>query len=230
MRFQRAVAALRYAPVPVVGAPSGLALGGGLEVLLHCDSLVMHSNTVVGLVESGVGLLPAGGGVKETYRRWYELTGDWQKAAWKAWMNLGYGALATSPALATRLQYFRHERDVAVMNRDRLYCQGVETLDALAQDYVVPSAPAFTLAGGDILERMQSFMDDGIARGDFHPHDRTVAMQIASVICSEDGSETPLTEQDMYDRERAAFIRLAQTPQTRIRIESLLRTGRAIRK
>lgn len=228
-RFQQAVRALKYAPVPVVGAPSGLALGGGFEVLLHCDMRVMHSNSVVGLVESGVGLLPAGGGVKETYLRWYQVTGDWQEAAWKAWMNLGYGATASSPQLAEALQYYKPQKDASVMNRDRLYSRSLQALEALSAGYQVPAEPQFELAGGDILERMSAFMDAGIERGDFLAHDKTVAMQIASVICCMDGEAASVTEQDMYDRERAAFLRLAQTEQTRARIHSLLHEGGVIR-
>lgn len=228
-RFQNAVAALKYAPVPVVGAPSGLALGGGFEVLLHCDRLVMHSNSVVGLVESGVGLVPSGGGVKETYLRWFQVTGDWQEAAWKAWMNLGYGAMASSPKTAEQLQYFKPNNDVELMNRDRLYSRSLQELDSLVANYHASEKPEFSLAGGDILERMSAFMDDGITRKDFYPHDKTVAMQIASVMCSDDGQIQSATEQDLYDRERAAFLRLAQTPETRARIYSLLHQGGAVR-
>ena len=82
-RFQNAVKQLKYCPVPVVGAPSGLAAGGGFEVLMHCDKLVVHSNSTLGLVESGVGLVPSGGGVKESYLRWYQVSGDWDEAAWQ---------------------------------------------------------------------------------------------------------------------------------------------------
>lgn len=228
-RFQVAVAALKYAPVPVVGAPSGLALGGGFEVLLHCDRLVMHSNSVVGLVESGVGLVPAGGGVKETYLRWFKATGDWQEAAWKAWMNLGYGAMASSPKTAERLQYFKPDSDIELMNRDRLYSRSVQELGTLAQQYSAPLFPEFVLAGGDILDRMSAFMDEGVARNDFYPHDKTVAMHIASIMCSDDGQELGVSEQDLYDRERAAFICLAKTPETRARIHSLLHLGGAVR-
>lgn len=228
-RFQQAVEALKYAPVPVVGAPSGLALGGGFEVLLHCDRLVMHSNSVVGLVESGVGLVPAGGGVKETYWRWYQHTCDWQKAAWKAWMNLGYGAMASSPKTAERLQYYRPDNDIELMNRDRLYTRSVQELQSLGHQYSAPQQPEFMLAGGDILERMAAFMDEGIDRGDFFPHDKTVAMQIASIMCSDDGREAVASESDLYARERSAFIRLAKTPQTRARIHSLLHEGGAVR-
>ncbi|MFK7892612.1 MAG: enoyl-CoA hydratase-related protein, partial [Granulosicoccus sp.] len=228
-RFQTAVAALKYSPVPVVGAPSGLSLGGGFEVLMHCDRLLMHANTVVGLVESGVGLVPSGGGVKETYWRWYQATGDWEQAAWKAWMNLGYGATASSPDLARKMQYFRDGIDEQIMNRDRLYCEALNTLNELAAHYQAPQVPQFMLAGGDILQRMQDFMDKGIARGDFYPHDKTVAMQIASVICSDNGESLPASEHELYERERKAFINLARTEQTRMRIQSLMHEGKAIR-
>ena len=70
-RFQDAVCKLKYTPVPVIGAPSGLAAGGGFEVLAHCDKLVVHTNSVMGLVESAVGVDPSGGGIKETYLRWF---------------------------------------------------------------------------------------------------------------------------------------------------------------
>ncbi|MFT5893337.1 MAG: 3-hydroxyacyl-CoA dehydrogenase [bacterium] len=228
-RFQQAVAALKYVNVPVVGAPSGLALGGGFEVLLHCDRLVMHSNSVVGLVESSVGLIPSGGGVKETYLRWYEATGDWNTAAWKAWLNLGYGATASSPKTAERLKYYKPDNDVELMNRDRLYTRSIKELSDLAEDYIAKPVPEFMLAGGDILERMSVFMDEGIARKDFYPHDKTVAMQIASIICSEDGSEQSASEQDLYRREREAFVRLAKTPESRARINGLLHEGGAVR-
>ena len=228
-RFQQAVAGLKYSSVPVVGAPSGLSLGGGFEVLMHCDRLIMHANTVSGLVESGVGLLPSGGGVKETYLRWYAATGDWNEAAWKAWMNLGYGAMASSPQTAQRLHYFRPDKDQWVMNRDRLYFRSITALDELSAGYAPPEAPEFSLASGDILERMSTFMDAGIERGDFFAHDKTVAMGIASVICSHDGQPRQVSESQMYQREREAFVALAKTSPTRIRIHSLLNGGGTVR-
>ena len=221
-RFQRAVAALKYCPVPVVGAPSGLALGGGLEVLLHCDALVVHANSVLGLVETGVGLVPAGGGIKETYARWCAALGEPDAAAWKSWMNIGYGATGSSPALAERLGYFRPGIDAGVMNRDALYATAVARLRELGAGYAPPAPPAFTLAGGDILERMRGFMDAGVERGDFTPHNRTTAMAVASVICAADGSARAASEDELYARERDAFVHLARTPETRALIASLL--------
>jgi len=203
-RFQLAVKALKYAPVPVVGAPSGLSLGGGFEVLLHCDALVVHSNSVMGLVESGVGVLPSGGGIKETYLRWYDRSQSWEEAAWQSWMNLGYG-------------------------RDRLYTAALEQLEKLSVNYKPPQEPQITLAGGDILQRMSAFMDKGVVGGDFFEHDKTVAMHIAAVMCSETGNPESVTEDDMYARERRNFVKLAQTAKTRARIHHVLHVGGALR-
>ena len=227
-RFQDAVLALKYCPVPVVGAPSGLALGGGMEVLLHCDALVAHVNSVMGLVESGVGLLPAGGGTVATYRRHCEAGRDGgeplEDAAWRAWLNLGYGATGSSPPLAAKLNLFLPERDEAVINRDRLYARGVARLRELGPGYAPPAPPTFELAGGELLGRMDAFMADGAARGDFTEHDRTVAMTIASVFCAAPGAGATggLDERAMYARERAGFVELARTPETRAAIRRLL--------
>lgn len=223
--FQKAVIALKYAPVPVIGAPSGLSLGGGFEVLLHCDAIVAHANSTLGLVESGVGLLPSGGGVKETYRRWYGATGNWDEAAWKCWMQIGYGLTGTSPQLASRYQYFRPSIDKSVMNKDHLMAASKALLSVVAKDYKAPSEPVFQLAGADMYDRMQSFMDEGVARGDFTPHNRTAAMAIASVVVARDGDEAKASEQDLFDRERKFFIELAKTKRTHARIVGMLDFG-----
>ena len=214
-RFQAAVKALKYCPVPVVGAPSGLSLGGGCEVLLHCDALVVHVNSVLGLVESGVGLLPSGGGIKETCLRWMQTEADADAAVWRTWMNIGYGATGSSPALSAKHRYFLPERDTQVINRDRLYRRGVEQLRALANDYTSPYPAELTLPGGDIRERMQKFMDAGVQRGDFTPHNSTVAMTIGNVITSDDATPRKADEDEIYARERAGFVSLAQTGATR---------------
>jgi len=200
-----------------------------VEVLLHCDALVVHSNSVMGLVESGVGVLPSGGGVKETYFRWYGKSGNWEEAAWKSWMNLGYGASGSSPELSERLAYFDSSKDSVIINRDRLYCAAIEKLSSLAVDYKAPAEPEFRLAGGDLLSRMTGFMDKGIASGDFFAHDKTVAMHIAKVMCDDSGESRSVSEDDMYARERENFVKLAQTPQTRARIHHVLHIGGALR-
>ena len=219
-RFQEAVLALKYSPVPVVGAPSGLALGGGFEVLLHCDALVAHANTVTGLVESGVGLLPAGGGVTATYRRWRE--SGVEDAPWRAWLNLGYGATGSGPPLSAKLLHVLPGRDESVINRDRLYARAAERLRELGAGYAPPEPPRLALAEGDLLERLDAFMAAGVERGDFTGHNRTVAMTIARVFCAVGGESGEIEERAMYARERAGFVELARTPETRAAIARLL--------
>ncbi len=229
--FQQTVKALKYTPVPVVGAPSGLAIGGGFEVIAHADKVIAHANSVMGLVEAGVGLVPGGGGVKETFNRWYASTGDWSKAAWNTWMQIGYSRIGNSPEQSAKLVYFVDGRDAMVMNRDRLVNTAVAAIEQMrVAGYRPPSEPRFTLPGRSLLHDMAAFMDKGINDGLFFPHDKTVAMTVAEIVVNSD-SEEPLevSEDELFARERAAFIKLAKTDQTRERISVLLQTGTAPR-
>ena len=228
-RFQDAVFKLKYTPVPVVGAPSGLAAGGGYEVLAHCDRLVVHTNSVMGLVEAGVGVVPGGGGIKDTYLRWHEAKGSWDEAAWQTWMNIGYGATGSSPQLSARMMYFRDGHDETVMNRDRLLPRAIEMIAEMQDGYKTPPPPVAQLADGGLAEKMEDFMQQGIDRGDFFPHDKTVAMAIASVMLRGSGDGETADEAALYARERAAFIRLAQTSETHDRIRTMLDDGAAVR-
>ena len=212
--FQQAVKLLKYCPVPVVGAPSGLAAGGGFEVLMHCDKLVVHDNSTLGLVESGVGLVPSGGGVKEAYLRWYQATGDWDKAAWQTWMQVGYGRTGTSPELSAKFQYFRADHDVRIISRDRLLPLAIETAVQMQAGYTPPVEPEVRLASFDLLDKMDAFMTEGVDRGDFAAHNKTVAMQIATIIVADEGQDSASSEQALYDRERRAFLNLAKTDKT----------------
>jgi len=221
--FQQAVAALKYCPVPVVGAPSGLALGGGFEVLLHCDRLITHANSVLGLVESGVGVVPGGGGVKTTYQRWLEATQDPEIAAWETWIQIGYGKTGESPEQATKLRYFRPEYDHTVMNRDKLITQATALIEKMGVNYTPPIRPQMVLPGNAILQKMDGFMADGVTKGWFKPHNKTTAMQIATIVVNTTSNEPlTVTEQNMFDRERAAFLQLANTSDTKRWINAML--------
>ncbi|MGV6839286.1 MAG: 3-hydroxyacyl-CoA dehydrogenase NAD-binding domain-containing protein [Planktomarina sp.] len=221
--FQQTVAKLKYCPVPVIGAPSGLSLGGGMEVLLHCDALLVHSNSVLGLVESGVGVVPGGGGVKTTFERWASATDTPEDAAWETWMQIGYGKTGESPEQATALKYFRPGHDRSVMNRDKLITKATAWLADMADGYTPPTPQTYVLPGNAILEKMDAFMEKGVSKGWFHPHNKTTAMEIASIVVNTDGnSPITVTEQDMFDRERAAFLRLAKTPTTARWINAML--------
>lgn len=228
-RFQDAVCLLKYTPVPVIGAPSGLAAGGGYEVLAHCDKLVVHTNSVMGLVEAAVGVVPGGGGVKETYLRWHDAKGNWDDAAWQTWMNIGYAATGSSPQLSGRMQYFLEGRDETVMNRDRLLTRAIALVGEMRDGYSAPARPTAMLADAGLHDKMSQFMQEGVDRGDFMPHDKTVAMEIAGIMLRGDGDPAEVDEQALYARERRAFINLAKTDRTHARIASMLDDGAAIR-
>ena len=221
--FQNAVRDLLYCPAPVVGAPSGLAIGGGYEVLAHCDQVVAHTNSVMGLVEATVGLVPGGGGVKETYLRWYQSTGDWEKAAWNTFNQIGYGQTASSPALAAKMRYFISNRDGQVMNRDRLVSASLSALKNMRENYKPRALPLFKLAGGKVYRDMVDFLEKGKAKGIFFEHDVRVASAIAEIVTGGERDQLEeITEQQMYAFEREQFIKLAKTPQTLARIEAML--------
>ena len=227
--FQMAVKALRDAPVPVVAANSGLTLGGGYEVVVHADKVIAHGNSVMGLVEAAVGVVPGGGGVKETFSRWHQATGDWGKAAWKTWMQIGYARTGTSPEQSASMMYYLNDRDDSVMNRDKLVTMAIAAVKDLAEGYMPRPEPEFILPGNALLKEMADFMDKGIEDGLFFPHDKTVAMAVASIVVSDDENDTAASEDDLYARERRAFLTLAKTPETKARIESMLEKGVMLR-
>ena len=227
--FQMAVKAMRDTPVPVVAAPSGLTLGGGYEVVIHADQVIAHGNIVMGLVEAAVGVVPGGGGVKETFRRWHDATQDWSTSAWNTWMQIGYARTGTSPEQAASMQYFLPDRDASVMNRDKLVTMAIDAVTTLQGGYQTPPAPTFTLPGNALLDEMAAFMDKGIADGLFFPHDKTVAMAVATIVVSDTADVTTATEDEMFARERRAFISLAKTAETEARIVSMLEKGIMLR-
>ena len=229
-RFQDAVAAMRDAPVPVIAAPSGLAIGGGFEVIVHADEVIAHGNSVFGLVEAAVGVVPGGGGVKETMRRWLDATNDPAEAAWKTWMQIGYARTGTSPEESAKMQYFLPHRDHMEMNRDKLLASAMELIAAIhGKGYKQAAAPELTLPGAGLRQKMSEFMDKGIADGMFFPHDKTVAMAVASIVVSDTDAPETVSEKAMFARERRAFIGLAKSQETLERIAMLMEKGQSIR-
>lgn len=228
--FQQTCLALRYAPIPVVAAPSGLSLGGGFEVVLHTDKVIFHANSVTGLVESTVGVVPGGGGVKEMLYRWNEHHGDIVKAAWDAFMNIGYGKTAASPLEAAPLHMFREGIDDYVMNRDRLLDTAIKAVNDLSEDYSVEYRGSLEMAGREVWQEMIEWLEKTRDKGHLTPHDVTTGTQIAMIVTGGDvDAGTTMTENDICDLERKAFLTLARTAETRARIEHMLSFGTPLR-
>jgi len=228
--FQQTCLGLRNAPVPVVAAPSGLSLGGGFEVLLACDRVVYHANSVTGLVETLVGVVPGGGGVKEMLYRWFAAEGDVVKAAGQVLSNIGYGRTARSPLEARDLAMYRDGTDTFLMNRDRLLDTAVKTALAMTDGYAPGRREPLAMAGRGTWQSMIAWLGEQRAKGRLTPHDVTTGTELAMIATGGDVEPgTVMTEQDLLDLERRAFVRLARTEETRARIEHMLAHGTPLR-
>ncbi len=228
--FQSSVLALKEAPIPVVAAPSGLSLGGGFEVVLHADKAVFHANSVTGLVESLVGVVPGGGGVKEMLYRWTELKGDSIQGAWETFMNIGYGKTAKSPLEAEALAMFRPEVDSFVMNRDRLLNTAVTIGLEMAADYSPTPRDTLQMPGLEVWQEMTEWLNKAHDKGYLTPHDVTTGTQLAMIVTGGDvPAGTEMSENDLFALERKAFVSLAKTAETRARVEHMLTFGSPLR-
>jgi 3-hydroxyacyl-CoA dehydrogenase len=228
--FQDTVLAMKHAPIPVVVAPAGLSLGGGFEVVLHADRVVFHANSVTGLVESLVGVVPGGGGVKEMLHRWSERHGNVVKGAWSAFENIGYGRTARSPLEAEPLAMFRKGVDDYVMNRDRLLSAAIDAVRELRDRYEPTRRGPLPVAGRGVAAEMRAWLDEALENRRLTPHDVTTGTQIAMIVTGGDAEAgTALTENELCDLERRAFLTLAGTAETRARIEFMLAHGTPLR-
>ena len=227
--FQQTVHKMAVAEFPVIVAPVGLSLGGGFEVVLHAKQVVCHANSNMGLVESGVGVIPAGGGCKETLYRWIDKKdGNVEEGAWEAFMSLGYGKTASSPLHARDLAMLR-DNDRYVNNRDRLLSESLAAIQDGSEQRRFERAP-IAMAGQPLFDKMVAWAVDMQARGKLFPHDVFVSTEIARIVTGgEIEPGTPWNEQDLYDAERRAFLTLAKTPETQERIRTLLDNGKAVR-
>ncbi len=227
--FQQTVHKMAVADFPVIVAPVGLSLGGGFEVVLHGKQVICHANSNMGLVESGVGVIPAGGGCKETLYRWIDKKdGDVAAGAWEAFMSLGYGKTASSPLHAQDLAMLR-PNDRYVNNRDRLLSESLAALKDGSEQVGFDRAP-IAMAGKPCFDKMVAWAEDMHAKGKLFAHDVVVSTEIARIVTGgEIEPGTLQSEQDLYDAERRAFLVLAKTEATQERIGTLLDKGKAVR-
>jgi len=229
---QQAFAALQRAPFPVVGAPSGMALGGGCEILLHCDAVQAHAETYMGLVEAGVGLVPGWGGVKEMTRRWAtnpRRPGGPMPAVSKVFELISTAWVATSAQEAREALFLRPD-DGITMNRDRLLADAKAAALARLEGYAAPEPTELSLPGPSGRAALDMAVDGFRASGKATPHDAVVAKRLAVVVTGGDTDVTEITTEDDLSRlEREAFLDLVKTPATLDRIEHMLETGKPLR-
>ena len=196
--FQETCKELKYSKYPVISAPSGLTLGGGFEVLVQSNFVASHTNIVIGLVETIVGLIPAGGGCKEMLARWQnteESKKDPHFAPLKVFDIIGYGKTATSPVEAEPLKYLKPE-DKKIMNRNSLLEASKQILDE-NRDFYSPSELVFNLPGESVRGEMYKVLDNLYNDIVIQDHGMEVAMELAYVLSGGDTSiDKQLSEDD----------------------------------
>ena len=228
--FQDTCKHLKYSKYPVVSAPSGLALGGGFEVLCQSNFVVSHTNIVVGLVETLVGLIPAGGGCKEMLWRWSqsnEAKNDPDFAPLKVFDIIGYAKTATSPIEAEPLKYLMPE-DKKIMSRNSLLSISKEVLEN-NKNFSPPEECKFKLSGKVVYEKMIKLLEKLYNDKIILDHGMEVGKELARVLSGGDTDlEKTVTEDDLYKLELSAFMKLIETQKTQDRIKHTLTTGKPL--
>ncbi len=225
--------ALKYAPFPVVSAPSGMALGGGCEILLHSDAVQAHVETYTGLVEVGVGILPGWGGTKEMLLRWSNNPkhprGVMPGSA-KAFELISTANVAKS-AEEAKSNLIMRDGDGITMNRYRLLADAKEKALSLVEGYEAPEKPVFRLPGESGRVAFAMAVDGFVRQGKATKHDAVVSAHVANVLTGgEDGDPTEeMSEQDILDLERENFMKLVRHPDSQDRVETMLLTGKPLR-
>jgi 3-hydroxyacyl-CoA dehydrogenase len=233
--FQQATQALRHAAVPVVVAPAGLALGGGCEIVLHADRVQSAAEAYIGLVEVGVGLIPAAGGTKEMVARAAEQapagTNDLLPYVQRAFETIAFARTSASGPDALRLGYLR-PTDTITMNRERLIADAKARARQRVRDgYQPPVVRTAIPVGGDAVRApLELGVHLAWRAGRISDHDASIGRRLARIMA---GGAIPhptlVSEQHLLDLEREAFLGLIAEPKTQARIQYTLKTGKPLR-
>ncbi len=231
--FQHTSLRIREAPFPVVAAPFGLALGGGCEFSMYADRVQAHAELYMGLVEVGVGLIPAGGGTTELLFRFSSALGPYAEAdpfeAVKRAFHLIAMATTSTSALEARKLGFLRDVDRITMNRDRLIADAAARVLDLAPDYVPPLPRTITALGKEALGNLRYAAWAMHEAGQITDHEVRIAHELAYVLSGGDGPPRAVTERDVFDLEREAFLTLLGTKETQERMQYTLKTGKPLR-
>ena len=229
---QQTYKALKYAPFPVVGAPSGLALGGGCEILMHCSAIQAHAELYIGLVEVGVGLIPGWGGCKEYLRRWLtypKRPGGPIPPIVKAFETIAMAKVSKSAVEAKELLFLAHS-DGITMNKNRLLADAKSKALSLCKNYTVPQPCAYPMPGKTAKILLNMGIKAFHLLGKATDYDVEVSEKLAFVLSGGHSDMTsPLTEDEILSLELEAFLALVKQPGTLARLDHMLKTGKPLR-
>ena len=240
--LQQAHQLLKYNPVPVVAAPAGRALGGGCEIIMHANHARVYVESYIGMVEVGVGLIPAGGGCKELLLRYgaslesqqARKTGGPFTPSRKAFEIIAAATVSTSAVEAQELRFLR-KSDAITTNRDLLLrdakADAIRLAEAREAGKWQPAQPAMMILPGPgarlVLEQQ---VENLLITGKVSEHDAVIGRHLARVLTGGECSPiTPVTEQHVLDLEREAFLTLCGMEKTQDRMQAILMTGKPLR-
>ena len=232
--FQNTIMRVRYSGVPVVVAPHGLTLGGGCEMTLHADRVQAAAETYIGLVEVGVGLIPAGGGTKELTKRVSDAveTGDVElNALQNAFMNIATAKVATSADEARAMSIMRPQDNITINTNRQIADAKEAVLEMVEAGYTKPIPATNIKVQGKTGMALFMAGVNGMRMGNYiSDHDVKIAQKIAYVMCGGDLSyPQEVSEQYLLDLEREAFLSLTGEKKTLERIQSILNGGKPLR-
>lgn len=229
--FQQATLAISRSVIPVVAAVEGYALGGGCELMLHCDKRVFALETLSGLVELGVGLIPAGGGCKQIAKM---IDGEWTGQSFPSILQENLNKLITATMCTSAHQLksigFNDCCDVTILNSNELLYVAQLQAQTMAESSYRPNlGRPIKVLGTRGIETIQHELNNLEQQGKLTSYDKLLGEKVASVLC---GGEVPfgteLSEQDLLDLERQVFVELVQQPKTKERIDHMLKTGKKL--
>jgi len=233
--FQNTMLKLKYAPVPVIAAPHGMSLGGGCEICMHTDKVIAHAETYMGLVELGVGVIPAGGGTKEfAYRLSKEITpGDIRTNRFRdKFLSIGQAKVSTSAYEAFELGYLRKDVDEVIVSKKHQLSYAKKAALLMVEKGYTPPLPTkdITVLGSEGLALVYSGAD-GMEVGNYiSEYDKLLSIELGKVLSGGELSEpTRVSENYLLNLERVAFVKLCQQKKTLERMQSLLQKGKILR-
>ncbi|MGB8221980.1 MAG: 3-hydroxyacyl-CoA dehydrogenase/enoyl-CoA hydratase family protein [Polyangiales bacterium] len=233
--LQGALQRMKYSTIPVVAAPFGMTVGGGFEVCMGADAVQAASETYVGLVEVGVGLLPGGAGNMNML--WRALEGipdgtdvDTLPFVSRTFQNIAMARVATGAGEAREFGYFRKSDGIS-FDKARLLTEAKGRVIGMAEaGYHPPPRRAYRLPGESGMATLDMMIDTLVAGGYASEHDALIARKVATVLCGgPSGHAHEVTEEQMLELEREAFISLCGEPKSQERMQHMLTTNKPLR-
>jgi 3-hydroxyacyl-CoA dehydrogenase len=234
-QLQYALQRMKYSTVPVIAAPYNMTLGGGLEVCFGCDGVQAASETYAGLVEVGVGLIPGGAGTMNML--WRALEGvpegvevDTYAFVTQVFKNIAMAKVATSAEESKAAGFFRATDGVSFDRARQLYEAKQRVIGLAEAGYHPPTPRAYRLPGESGIATLKMMVNTLVAGGYASEHDAKIAGKLATVLCGgASGSTHAVTEDEILELEREAFVSLAGEPKSQERMQYMLMNNKPLR-